>query len=199
MDPIEGFCFPMFGRAAEAVAAFELRVRMLADTDSERVKLQRAALSGDLTALIDQLCDEYKAADEERAFLAAVAGLRNNLFHLKLSRVTGRVTPLAEQLVDEPLRKGGVWMANLDTGKVGRVSTTSTEDGRIYGWLLESTTSRAFEAVERAAKRGAAILKSLRDRDQACAIAAMREAESTATASTDGAAGGGDVDGTREP
>ena len=133
---MESVCFPLFKRAAAAVATFELRVRLLADSGSEGTELQRAALGGDLTPLVELLCKEYKASDEQLDYLKSVANIRNKLFHLELSRVTGRVRPLAEQL-----KEGGTWMVNLNDGTVDQVSKTKTHDGRIYGWMWESAES----------------------------------------------------------
>jgi hypothetical protein len=157
--PMEAFCFPSFQRAAAAVATFELRVRLLADQATEGSKLQRAAISMELTPLIELLCEVHGASIEDQAHLKAIAAIRNKLFHLELSRVTGRIRPLTEQL-----NEGGNWMLNLTDGSVAQVSKTSTHDGRIYGWMWESTQSGAFLAVVAAAERGAEILAAMRDK-----------------------------------
>jgi hypothetical protein len=140
------------------VATFELRVRLLADLGQEGTALQRAALGTDLTPLVEMICDDYEATADDRAYLKAVANIRNKLFHLELSRVTGRVRPLGEQL-----KEGGAWMANLTDGSVDQVSKTKTQDGRIFGWMLESVQSGAFDAVVAAVAKATTILHALRD------------------------------------
>ena len=157
-SPMEAFCFPAFKRAAAAVATFALRVRLLADSGPEGTQLQKAAIGMDLTPLLEMVCKEYNASPDDVVFLKAVAALRNKLFHLELSKVTGRIRPLAEQL-----KEGGTWMANLNDGTVDQVSKTKTQTGRIYGWMWESTQSGAFDAVEAAAEKASAILNTLRD------------------------------------
>ncbi len=165
---MEDLCFPAFQRAAAAVATFELRVRLLADSGDDGTQLQRAALGTDLTPLVKMLCDDYKANAEECAYLVAVANIRNKLFHLELSRVTGRVRPLADQL-----KEGGSWMVNLNDGSVDQVSKTKTQDGRIYGWMWESVESGAFDAVVTAVAKATAILHELRDKRIEADIAAL--------------------------
>src|SRR5690606_24017574 len=143
---METVCVPAFQRAAAAVAPFELRVRLVADLGPDGTPLQRAALGTDLTPLVEMICDDYAASSDDRAYLKAVANIRSKLFHLELSRVTGRVRPLGEQL-----QEGGAWMVNLTDGSVDQVSKTKTRDGRIYGWMWESVQSGAFDAVVAAA------------------------------------------------
>lgn len=156
---MEAVCFPLFKRAAAAVATFELRVRLLADMGDEGTPLQRSAIGGDLTPLIEMICKEYNASDEQLALLKSIASIRNKLFHLELSRVTGRIRPLSEQL-----KEGGTWMVNLNDSSVEQVSKTKTRDGRIYGWIWESAESGAFAAVELAAEKATALLQELRDK-----------------------------------
>ena len=148
-------------------------MRLLADLEPDASRIQRAAIKGDLTELIEQLCDRHRADDAARAFLKGVAGISNKLFHLELSKVKGRIDPLAEQLVElgllEPLRAGGGAMLHLDSGKVEQVGKTSTETERIFGWMLESVGSGAFVGVTAAADRGVAILNTMRDAAQAVA------------------------------
>ena len=86
--------------------------------------------------------------------------IRNKLLHLELSRATGRIKPLADQL-----REGGVWMADLERAKIHQVSKTSTEQGRIYGWLLESQSSGVFAAIAKAAGEAIDVINVLRDRE----------------------------------
>jgi hypothetical protein len=40
-------------------------------------------------------------------------------------------------------------MIDLSTGATRKVSHTKTEDGRVFGWLLESAVSGAFAAARR--------------------------------------------------
>jgi hypothetical protein len=156
---MEHLCLPGFANAAAAVAVFELKLRLLADNGEEGTPLQSQAIKADLGKLIDLICDHHKASDEQRALLAKVGTIRNKLFHLELSRVTGRIKPLAEQL-----QEGNVWMAKLEDGTVHQVSKSSTERGRIYGWLLESRSSGAFDAIATAVQNAIAVINEFRDR-----------------------------------
>jgi hypothetical protein len=155
---MEYMCLPGFANAAAAVTVFELKVRLLADNGDEGTPLQAQALKADLGKLIDLVCDHHKASAEQRALLSKVATIRNKLLHLELSRATGRIRPLADQL-----REGGVWMADLERAKIQQVSKTGTEQGRIYGWLLESQSSGAFAAIAKAAGEAIDVINLLRD------------------------------------
>lgn len=156
---MERMCLPGFANAAAAVSVFELKVRLLADNGEEGTPLQAQAIKADLGKLIDLVCDHHTATIEQRALLSKVATIRNKLLHLELSRATGRIRPLAEQL-----REGNVWMADLERLKVHQVSKTSTEQGRIYGWLLESQSSGAFAAIADAVGEAIEVIDALRDR-----------------------------------
>jgi hypothetical protein len=156
---MEHMCLPGFANAAASVSVFELKIRLLADNGDEGTPLQTQAIKADLGKLIDLVCDHHKATVEQRALLSKVATIRNKLLHLELSRATGRIRPLAEQLSE-----GNVWMADLERSKVHQVSKTSTEEGRIYGWLLESQSSGAFAAIAKAADDAVAVIDFLRDR-----------------------------------
>lgn len=151
-------CLPKFQIAAASVATFELLVRLLADQFDEGSKPQRAAIGTDLSQVIDVLADYHKASDDDRKLLQACAVLRNKLFHLELSRVTGRVKDLGAQL-----EEGKVWGFTIPTGDGGPVSKTKTPDGRIYGWMWEAARSGAFDAVVVAMQRGAAVIERWRD------------------------------------
>lgn len=163
--PMEAWCLPSFMRAAAAVAAFELRVRIVADLAPEGNAVQREAINGDLSALIEMLCDRHGASKEDRAFLLAVASIRNKLFHLELSKAVARVRPLVP--LEQQLRQGGVLMADLDTGKATQVSKLSTANGRILGWMLEAASSGAFEAVVVSVRKAIAVLNAMRDNENA--------------------------------
>jgi hypothetical protein len=156
---MEHMCLPGFANAAAAIAVFELKVRLLADNGDEGTPLQVQALKADLGRLIDLVCDHHQATDDQRSLLAKVATIRNKLLHLELSRATGRIRPLADQL-----REGTVWMADLDNAEVHQVSKTNTKQGRIYGWLLESQSSGAFAAIAVAVREAIGVIDVLRDR-----------------------------------
>lgn len=149
-------CLPSYQRAAAAFATFELRVRMLADSGTAGTPLQKKAIGSDLSPLIDEICIVFKVSDADRSFLKSYASVRNKFFHLELSRVTGRIRPLAEQLSE-----GNIWTSNIGTGEIKKVSDTSTSEGRIYGWMLESHASGAFAAVTAAAQRAIAIIEGI--------------------------------------
>lgn len=168
MTPIEKMAFPSFQRAAAAVATFELRVRMLAETATPFSKVEQASLSADLSALIKMVVEYFNASPEETKFLAAAAAMRNKLLHLELSSVLGRVESLIAQLdalgleVTKP-DKGKVWSADLETGDVTRVDKTSTENDGIYGWMLENTFNGGFDAVVALMFHATTIIVRLRD------------------------------------
>ena len=156
---MEQMCLPGFANAAAAVAVFELKVRLLADNGDEGTPLQSQAIKADLGKLIELVCDHHHATPEQRELLTKVGRIRNKLLHIELSKATGRIRPLAEEL-----REGNVWMANLEDGTVHQVSKTRTETGRIYGWLLESQSSGAFAAVVAAVNEAIKVIGALRDR-----------------------------------
>ena len=160
----ERIFLPKYQAAAIGITTFELKVRLLADTDPGTPP-HRDAITGDLTALINTLCDHLKASDEQRAFLIAFAKLRNDILHLKLSKAAGKITALAKSVDDLPSIRGGkITMLNLENGTVHNVVGTSTATGAIYGWLMESATSGAFDAVVAASHKAVEILDQLRDR-----------------------------------
>lgn len=168
MTPIEKIAFPSFQRAAAAVATFELRVRMLAETATRFSKVEQASLSADLSALIKMVVEYFNADPDETKFLMAAGVMRNKLLHLELSRVLGRVESLVAQLdalgfeVTKP-DKGKVWSADMETGDVLRVDQTSTENDGIYGWMLENTFNGGFEAVVALMSHANTIIARLRD------------------------------------
>ena len=165
--PMEAMCFPRFQNAAAGAATFELRVRLLAELAKDGTPVKKVALSAKLTDLIGLVAAHFGATEEETRFLNAVAVLRNKLFHLQLSRVSGRVESLLTQIEDEgievTLEKNAVWGGNLETGEVAPVSGTSTEREGIYGWMLESTLSGGFDAVVAVMREGIRIITRLRD------------------------------------
>jgi hypothetical protein len=160
----ERIFLPKYQVAAIGITTFELKVRLLADTDQDSSP-HRDAITGDLTALINTLCDHLQASTEQRVFLVAFAKLRNDILHLKLSKASGKITALAKSVGELPAISGGkVTMLNLEAGTAHEVAKTSTATGRIFGWLMESTMSGAFDAVAAASHKAIDILDELRDR-----------------------------------
>ena len=168
MSFVEEIAFPSFKCAAAAVATFELRVRMLAETATRSSKVEQASLSADLSALIKMVAEYFGATEDETKFLTAAATMRNKLLHLKLSSVLGRVESLITQLdalgieVTKP-DKGRVWSGDFETGEVARVDKTSTEKDGIYGWMLENTLNGGFKAVVALMSHANKIIVRLRD------------------------------------
>jgi hypothetical protein len=168
MTPIEKIAFPSFQLATAAVATFELRVRMLAETATRFSKVEQASLSTDLSVLIKMVAEYFNATPDETKFLTAAATMRNKLLHLELSRVLGRIESLIAQLdalgieVTKP-DKGKVWSADFETGEVARVDQTSTEKDGIYGWMLENTFNGGFDAVVALMSHANTIIVRLRD------------------------------------
>jgi hypothetical protein len=153
-DPSDVF-LDHFGYAAARGACFELTARMLADKSPS---LRKFALSCDLTPLLAKIHREYATAlsEPEGSLLHALAGIRNKLFHLELSRVTGRIKSLTESL-----RESGVVQLDLETGETRDVASTNTADGRIFGWLMESSMNGAFAVGAEKFLEGIAILERL--------------------------------------
>jgi hypothetical protein len=145
-----------FAIAAAAACAFELTARMLADAVDE---LGKYAPAEPLDPLVKRIVGWMAASDlgtpEARDELTGAARVRNKLLHLELSRVTGRLVELGEQL-----ERGGVTRVDLGTEKATRVADESLSEGRVLGWLLESTRSGAFVAAERLFLRSIITLES---------------------------------------
>lgn len=95
---------------------------------------------------------------EEIDLLILCVNLRNDLLHMSLSKATGKLNRFGAALLP-----GHVTMVSLETGEVTRVKETSTQKGKIYGWLLESATSRAFDQGAVVFSRGIEVLERLTD------------------------------------
>ncbi len=143
-----------FAQAAAYACVFELRVRMLADMTSALRKQAFRPLSELLSEVLEYYNEALSA--EDRAALDGAAVLRNKLLHLELSRATGKLVALREQL-----DAGQVLQGTFEDGEVRQVSKTSTADGRIFGWLLESSTSGAFTAAQKRFDAGIEIIERL--------------------------------------
>jgi hypothetical protein len=115
---MEAVCLGPFMRAAAAMAAFELRVRIVADLAPEGSELQRAAISEDLPPLIERLCARHDAVADDMKFLKAVASIRNKLLHPELSKAVGRSvhwrTSSATAVCGWAIWKTAPWAASLD-------------------------------------------------------------------------------------
>jgi hypothetical protein len=144
------FSVNAFGQCATAGCLFELYARRYADNTPE---LQAVAFK-DLSVVVEAIRTHVlgRTTDEERAVLDACVGVRNKLFHLELSRVTGRLRSFGAEI-------GGpkVTMVNLADGAAIKVANSSTRDGRIYGWLMEATANGAFKQGVALFKRGIAL------------------------------------------
>jgi len=138
-SPSEALFIPAFAEAAAAACVFELHVRMLADV----TPALRGEAFAKLSNLVHAVCTHFVEAGllnhEGGERLRRCVVLRNKLLHLELSKATGQLESLGEEL-----RANDVWMANLEDGSVGRVAETPTREGHIFGWLLQGWTSGAF-------------------------------------------------------
>ena len=141
-SPVLAMTLKPFANAAAWAAVFELRVRLTADIHPETQKYAFADLSVAVKGLLEFFGD--RMLEDERKHLSGCAPLRNKLFHLELSRVAGRVVNLGEEI-----NRGGVWKVELATGDIHAVKDTSTQTGRIYGWLWESAKGGHFDAAAR--------------------------------------------------
>ena len=154
---MEQLCVPLYEVACAAAGLFELRVRMTVDRfDSTRVLDHK-----DLSAAVSGMLKEFgnHLHDHEIALLNTCLLLRNKLFHVELSRATGKLRSLGEELVD-----AGVWKIDLASGEAGKVRNTSTATGRIVGWLMESAGSGAFTRTAEILGEGGAVLRQLLER-----------------------------------
>jgi hypothetical protein len=130
-----------FGYAIGRAGCFELKVRLLAD---KTPSLQASSLSADLTPLCKDIAVEYSSAlaDDERRLLETLPGIRNKLLHIEFSRAQGRIKPFVDTLHD-----AGVVKVDLNTGETVRVATSSTTQGRLFGWLLEAGSSGSLRGA----------------------------------------------------
>ena len=149
------FAFELFARAAALACVFELKLRLLADNTPN---LARWSLEQKLSKVLDVVLDEYaqKVSEEDKKLLEECARLRNKLIHAELSRVSGRLVNFGEEL-----ERGKVVQLSLDTGEIKKVEQTTTQDGKIYGWVHESALSGAFEIGQRIFYEGIVVLERL--------------------------------------
>jgi len=157
-DPSDVVWFQAFANCAASACLFELCARRYADNTPE---LQRVAFK-DLSDVMSAICAHVSArtSQEERAFLGKCVRIRNKLLHLELSKASGQLRSLGFEI-----GSGGVAKVDLATGEPTMVAVTSTQGGRIFGWLLESTTSGAFSRATETFTRGRRLLQWLRIRD----------------------------------
>jgi hypothetical protein len=164
-DPSDEW-FDLYAATAGRAAVFELRVRLAIDAIPEL----KGSLSGKLSALVDDLV-AWMAAEgvgtvEERQLLRNCAVIRNRLFHVELSRMTGKAVSLGVELERSGVRmfrtEGELttekFLAELDGGGAP-VRKTRTTEGLLYGWLIEAHFSGAFGAASRALDDGVEVIK----------------------------------------
>jgi hypothetical protein len=142
---------PLFAQCSAHACHFELRARLYADNTPKLRSVAFKELSVVVAAIVDHVRDRTR--DEERAVLEKCVRVRNKLLHLELSRATGQLVSFGASL-----HGGSVAVADLATGKVALVSRTSTKDGRIFGWLLEASSSGAFVQAQKLFGRGIALV-----------------------------------------
>jgi hypothetical protein len=132
-----------FARAARDACIFEMRARLLADNTPATQKIAFT----DLTPLVKDLLKVHGhllTKGEKKAVRDAVV-VRNKLLHLELSRATGKIVSLGVQLKKQKVWKLDIPTANdVPAAKPQAVRNLSTEEGRVFGWLLEGAQSGAF-------------------------------------------------------
>jgi hypothetical protein len=157
--PSDLFFLELFASAARDACIFEMRARVLADNWPGTQKIAFK----DLSPLIDELLEVHGhllTTDEKKAVRDAVV-VRNKLLHLELSRAAGKLVSLGVQLEQQRVWKLDV-PAGLPAGDPPQaVRDLSTENGRIYGWLLEAAHSGAFEQAQVVFQAGHAVLVKL--------------------------------------
>lgn len=155
-SPILGLVLPRYMNAAGYAAAFELRVRLLAD---HFPALSQKAASVGLDGLVKLLLKQFPTLPEADVLLLSVcADVRNNLFHLKLSKKRGKLVRLGEQI-----KSAQILRFDLETGESKKVNETSTESTGVCGWLLESGGSGDFETAIEVFLRGMEVLNRMLD------------------------------------
>jgi hypothetical protein len=164
MPDLSSRLIQQFGSVAGAAAELELRVRLLCGIipsiqhDSAAHKLEDVE-----RAVVDYFVNELSA--EERVTLERARQLRNKVLHAdfhgarrKLQQIDGKESPSMVRVVK--LQEGGELeqlRAIAESPKaLGALvgATSSTQEGTVFGWLLEFGLSgefqRAFEALEAA-------------------------------------------------
>jgi hypothetical protein len=139
--------FGAFALAAAAACVFELKVRLFADNtpDLQRFKDEK------LEPLVKRIVDHLAASltDEEGVHLRKCARVRNKLLHAEFSKAAGTLLSVGVKL-----DQGTVHIVDLSDGSSRKVSETSTTDGRVFGWVLEGKSSRAFDQARAFFLRG---------------------------------------------
>jgi len=151
---MEQTCLPDFQRAAAAAASFELKLRLLCDLRPETADKSLDNLDlvrKEVIRAYGQLLDA-----DTQSHLKACVDLRNKLLHQQLSRVSGKLVTLGEEL-----RSAGLWSVDLTTGEATETERVSTKNGKIYGWMLTSKAQGAFDAAVRVFDQGYKILDAI--------------------------------------
>lgn len=154
MAPVEDW----FGFCASAGCVFELYARRYAD-NTEELRLYAFSELSEVVGAIRKHVG-IRITEDEGATLKACLDIRNRLFHLELSKLTGKLRSLGE-ILDE----ARVFQISLSDESTKKVSQTSTSEGRIQGWLLQATTDQSFKRATLLFRRGIALLGWLRTKD----------------------------------
>lgn len=146
----------MFAHAAAHACVFEAKLRLLADNTPE---LERHSLESAKILLRNTLAHFGASLGEDDAkLLELCVRLRNDLLHMSLSRATGKLKCFGAEL-----DLGHVTKISLETGETTPVEKTSTRTGKVYGWLLESATSGAYDQGAKFFLRGIEVIERLAD------------------------------------
>ena len=148
---MEQMCLPAFQAAAAAAATVELKLRLLCDLRPETADLALANL--DLVRKEVVRAFGSLLSDDEQEQLKACVSLRNRIIHQQLSKASGKLVSLGEEL-----NEAGVWSLDLETGVATETASTSTKTGKIYGWMLVSHAQGAFAAALRVFDQGIAVI-----------------------------------------
>jgi hypothetical protein len=161
-----------FANAAAHATLFELKIRLRAGTIS---CLADKPIKTKLSEVVDEIIttDSAKLTNQDVALLKTACTLRNKLLHCEFSTVRERLDPSGSQS-----RSGGVAIISgvtpenfmsilnqLNTeSHIGQQAVATTETKKhsdVYGWLLESQGSGAFEEASDIFKKALILIERL--------------------------------------
>lgn len=147
-----------FEKAAGAGCAYELRLRMLADSTKP---IQEHSMAFTLENLETPLIAHFRGTGElseaDASTLQVCRRVRNKLLHAELHTVRKRLIEEA----GAQIASAGVMSLNLTTQDVKPVTRDDTAPGNLFGWLLESANSGDFAKAEELFRKGEAIVVKL--------------------------------------
>jgi hypothetical protein len=153
-----------FADTAGAACEFELRIRLFANNHNMK-------FDGKLSSIKDEILKKYKTSISvsDKEILNNCVHLRNKLFHVELSKVTGKlktISSLKGQITPGVVSVLKLHFDNPDQNNTYKVADKNINDGSLYGWCVESHYSGAFKAVHTIFIEGIEVVNKLRDTTQ---------------------------------